>query len=299
MRKRRTSIARPHFSGFREICVRLFIQLPIAPLASHSDTSYRRGFRAWAQTHGDPATDKAAIFTLDSQEEESLSTLWTGWAKAQVVVASPYVEAETRYEEDCFETQTPQGPLIARTRFEAMRCSPSSPIKETQMSARGLLQLCQEHQGMSASVLVCSDLREVRQRRDLPAIVSFADEVLVVTRDVSTQTLANVRRSMNVSGLRSAGRPFGEAGYSAAFRRSSSMKQLVTGLYAQSRVEVGQKCSQVFAAQKNRSRNRDLMRFPGNSDSILNADPVRGVTQIRGSEIEIYERDWNCTYAYC
>jgi len=266
--------------------VRLFIQLPIAPLASHSDTSYRRGFRSWAQTHGDPATDKAAIFTLDSQEEESLSTLWTEWAKARVVVASPSVEAESRCEEDCFETQTPQGPLVARTRFEAMRCSPSSLINKTQISIFDLLQLCQEHQEIGTSVFMCSDLREVRQRRDLPAIVSLADEVLVVTRDVSTQTLANVRKSMSVSGLRSAGRPFGEAGYSAAFRRSSSMKQFVAGLYAQSRVEVGYKLSQLLAAQKNRSRNRDLRRFPGNSDSILNADPVRGVTEIRGSEIE-------------
>ena len=286
MRKRRTSIDRPHFWASSEICVDLFIQLPIAPLAGHSDTLYRRGFRAWAQAHGDPATDQVVIFTLNSQEEESLSTLWTGWAKARVVVASPYVEAQNRREEDCFETQTSQGPLIARARFEAMRCSPSSLIKETQMSAFGLLQLCQEHQGMGTSVRVCSDLREVRQRRDLPSIASLADEVLVVTRDVSTQTLANVRRSMNGSGLRSAGRPFGEAGYSAAFRRSSSMKQLVTGLYAQSRVEVGHKFAQALAAQKNRSRKREIMRIPDNSNSILNADPVPGVTQIRGSEIE-------------
>ena len=286
MRKQRTSIDRPHFWAFSEICVRLFIQLPIAPLANYSDTSYRPGFRAWAQAHGNPAMDEAVIFTLNSQEEELLSALWTGWAKARVIVASPYVEAQNRREEDCFETQTSQGPLLARARFEAMRCSPSSLIKETQMSAFGLLQLCQEHQGMGTSVRVCSDLREVRQRRDLPSIASLADEVLVVTRDVSTQTLANVRRSMNASGLRSAGRPFGEAGYSAAFCRFSSMKQAVAGLYAQSRVEVGHKFSKVVSAQRNRSRNREIMRFPGNSDSILNDDPVRGVTQIRGSEIE-------------
>lgn len=226
------------------------------------------------------------IFCLDEGERAALDGLWSGWRNSQICIASPVTDPIVQPDTACFQVQTPEGLIASRTLFEAMRCSPPSVPIEKLIPTSSLLDLLGDKRRAGTPVSLCVDLREVRQRRDALSTIPLVDEVLIVVEDVPAAPVQRIVSECRGDGLLPAGRPFGQAGYSRVFMRPTSLKRIASMLTAQIRVSAGHLVAHKIAARKERARGRDLRGLAEDSDSILNADPVGGVTHLGRAEVE-------------
>ena len=230
------SVTRPSVRRYS----RAFIQLPEVWGAQNSGVNFRKGFRDYVEVLGDPKSDWVFVLEPNAVRVGALIDLWQGWPNAVVLnidVGSLRDSSTDYFWSSSDECQEVFSPVIT----EVQQRFPMGQLRTRVIPVRTLDSIVGRSGVTFGTVTVSFDLRRrLGSHEQLLKWISANAYEALITWDANTPARnAFVDCVLRGSGLRRAGRAWGEAGTGQRYTRCTSAVATITASLAEFTVQIG------------------------------------------------------------